>query len=117
MPVRDARYTAEYKCAIIGAIRSGLSIRQVAWEHDIPVSTVRGWLGERRRQEERAHSLTPGADHWFTFVCRDLGYGIDQGEILGRWTGETDSWGKLTIETDGPTHYLFPDEIKSANRA
>lgn len=54
-----------------------------------------------------------------TYKCRDIGYGIEEGTIEGFWTGETDSWGKLTIRPVGSSgpygetlpFYLFPDEI------
>ena len=51
-----------------------------------------------------------------TYQCRDIGYGIEEGTLVGFWTGEVDSWGKLTIlpleDPDLPL-YLFLDEILS----
>ena len=47
------------------------------------------------------------------YRSRDIGYGIEEGSLEGFWTGEVDTWGKLTIRdvSGGPTLYLFPDEI------
>jgi Transposase len=38
------RYTQEYRRALVDAVKSGLSARRVAWEHDVPTSTLRGWI-------------------------------------------------------------------------
>lgn len=50
------------------------------------------------------------------YECRDIGYGVESGIIEAFWTGEIDTWGKLTIRPvdGGATLYLFPDEIISA---
>jgi len=47
------------------------------------------------------------------FECRDIGYGVESGSIVGYWNGEIDCWGKYTIvSTDGaPMVYLFEDEF------
>lgn len=48
------------------------------------------------------------------FECRDNGDGMpDRGSIEAYWTGEVDTWGKLTfISTNRrQAHYLFPDEL------
>jgi hypothetical protein len=45
--MKDKRYTEEYKRALMAAVDSGVSIRRVSWEHDVPVSTLRGWLKRR----------------------------------------------------------------------
>lgn len=53
-----------------------------------------------------------------TYRCRDIGYGVEEGEVVGRWTGEVDAWGKHTFEPDrGETLYLFEDEIVEESAA
>lgn len=50
------------------------------------------------------------------YVCRviDPRDPPERGTIYGFWTGAIDTWGKRTIiQIDGPTYYLFADEIKS----
>ena len=49
------------------------------------------------------------------YQCRDIGYGIESGEVAGRFTGEIDAWGKYTFQPDGGKAplYLFADEILS----
>jgi hypothetical protein len=49
------------------------------------------------------------------YECRDIGYGIESGEVTGRFTGEIDAWGKHTFHSDGGKAplYLFADEILS----
>ena len=49
------------------------------------------------------------------YECRDIGYGIESGEVTGRFTGEIDTWGKYTFQPDGGKAplYLFADEILS----
>lgn len=62
-----------------------------------------------------------------TYRCQDIGYGIEEGTVLGYWTGEIDTWGKYTIRvivdpivasefgleeaSTSPFLYLFADEI------
>lgn len=49
-----------------------------------------------------------------TYECRDIGYGVESGEVIGIWTGETDASGKSTfVSIDGVSLYLFPDEVLS----
>lgn len=51
------------------------------------------------------------------FKCRDIGYGIEEGERYGRWTGERDIRGKRTFQPmQGKTLYLFDDEIVGEKR-
>jgi hypothetical protein len=50
-----------------------------------------------------------------TYRCRDIGYGVEEGTIEGRWTGERDTSGKRTFEPafqggKAPL-YLFDDEV------
>lgn len=60
------------------------------------------------------------------YRCRDIGYGVESGSLLGYWTGEIDTWGKYTVRRagewmpdddsafengSGHTFYLFPDEV------
>lgn len=49
-----------------------------------------------------------------TYKCRDIGYGIEEGDVLGIW-GETDWTGKreLVPVAGSEVLYLFPDEIES----
>jgi hypothetical protein len=48
------------------------------------------------------------------YECRDIGYGQENGCVIGRITGEVDVWGKWTVESDhGGIHYLFADEVVS----
>lgn len=59
--------------------------------------------------------ITKGQTYRFRCETR---YSVPENlEITGHWTGEIDAFGKLTIETNGPTHYLFRDEIKSFRKA
>lgn len=51
-----------------------------------------------------------------SYQCRDLsgrGDDVDQGTLLGYWTGDIDSWGKYSIRrvSSRQTFYLFQDEI------
>jgi hypothetical protein len=47
-----------------------------------------------------------------TYETRDLGYGPESGTLYGRFTGESDTWGKYTFITDvGERYYFFEDEI------
>ena len=48
------RYTQEYRLAMLDAIKSGLSARRVGWEHDIPESTIRGWVKAARPAQPQA---------------------------------------------------------------
>lgn len=45
--------------------------------------------------------------------CRDLGYGVESLYFRGYWTGQVDTWGKLTVHNIDSEEmlYLFPDEI------
>jgi hypothetical protein len=46
------------------------------------------------------------------YRCRDFGYGVEEGEVTGFWTGEVDTWGKRTFQPDnGKPLYLFADEV------
>src|ERR1700735_3086075 len=49
------------------------------------------------------------------YQCRDMGHGVESGELAGRFTGEIDTWGKYTFQPDGGKAplYLFADEILS----
>jgi hypothetical protein len=49
------------------------------------------------------------------YECRDIGNGVESGEVSGRFTGEIDTWGKHTFQPDGGKAplYLFDDEILS----
>lgn len=60
--------------------------------------------------------LTAKTVYQLSYATRDLGYGTEENTIDAYWTGEIDTWGKMTIKpVDGsPTLYLFPDEIQEA---
>lgn len=60
-----------------------------------------------------AGTLRPREVRGILYRSRDIGYGVEEGSIEGFWTGEVDTWGKLTIRdaNGGPTLYLFPDEV------
>ena len=53
------------------------------------------------------------------FQCRDIGYGVERGGILGYWTGDVDTWGKFTIQSveSRKAVYLFKDEITDVSEA
>ena len=46
--MKDRRYSLDYKRALVDAVKSGLSARRVAWEHEVPLSTLRGWIKAAR---------------------------------------------------------------------
>lgn len=43
---------------------------------------------------------------------------FDQGTVIGKWTGEIDTWGKYTILPDDgrPPYYLFREEMTVVQR-
>jgi len=46
------------------------------------------------------------------YRSRDIGYGIHEAAIQGRWTGERDTWGKRAFQPlESPAIYLFDDEV------
>jgi hypothetical protein len=46
-----------------------------------------------------------------TYECRDIGYGLEDGQATGLW-GDRDWTGKrMFVRVDGPPLYLFDDEI------
>jgi hypothetical protein len=49
------------------------------------------------------------------YQCRDIGYGVESGQLAGRFTGEIDTWEKYTFQPEGGKTplYLFADEILS----
>lgn len=50
------------------------------------------------------------------FVCRDIGYGVEEGDVVlpALDDGESDLWGKRSYATpDGDVVYLFDDEVQS----
>lgn len=53
-----------------------------------------------------------------TYKCRDIGYGIEEGDVTGIW-GDTDSWGKreLVPVNGDPVLFLFADEVVSDDEA
>ncbi len=53
-----------------------------------------------------------------TYKCRDIGYGVERGDVFGIW-GETDRIGKRElVPVDGsPVLFLFPDEVVSDDPA
>jgi hypothetical protein len=63
-------------------------------------------------------SLTAGVVYDVHFVSRDLGYGEEDGQFRGYWTGEIDTWGKHTFRPvgTGPIRYLFRDELQDLRR-
>lgn len=47
------------------------------------------------------------------YKCRDIGYGVEEGEVEGYFTGAEDTWGKRTfqpLDRSDPL-YLLADEI------
>lgn len=59
--------------------------------------------------------LRPAVVYRLTYDCTAHGLPDEQGTIIGFWTGEIDTWGKLTIQTaDRHVYYLFADEIVGA---
>ena len=52
------------------------------------------------------------------FACSTPGPEVEEGALVGYWTGETDTWGKLTImqlKSERPV-YLFPGEFVAMRR-
>lgn len=51
------------------------------------------------------------------YRCRDTGYGVEEGQSEGCFTGEVDSWGKWTFvpwwSLPESQLYLFADEVES----
>jgi hypothetical protein len=63
-----------------------------------------------------AHSLSARHVYTITFVCRPIRFDDDEPEsdtIDAYWTGEIDTWGKLTFIPIGGADplYLFKDEL------
>jgi hypothetical protein len=53
------------------------------------------------------------------YRCRDIGYGVEYGAVTGYFTGEVDTWGKMTFALVDPILmgnqaqlYLFGDEVE-----
>ncbi len=50
------------------------------------------------------------------YEARDIGYGVEEDNLEGFFTGEVDTWGKLTfqpLDNHDTTLYLFSDEVVS----
>ena len=65
-------------------------------------------MSARRNRKPQSNTVS-----FITYKCRDIGYGVEEDTIEAFWTGEIDTWGKLTIRPvdGGSPLYLFPDEI------
>lgn len=60
----------------------------------------------------KAGCMIDGIRYEIEYRCDTPGPEVDEGHITGQWTGEVDSWGKMTIVSDrGMKSYLFPREI------
>lgn len=76
-----------------------------------------GW-GELYWDEERGGTCflpdAPGARE-ITYRCRDIGYGVEEGDARGVWGERQWTGSRLFTPTDrsGPALYLFDDEIES----
>ena len=58
-------------------------------------------------------TLRRGQVSLIDYRCTTPGPEVEEGTVEGYWTGEVDTWGKLTIvPVNGtPALYLFRDEI------
>lgn len=65
-----------------------------------------------------AGEIEAGVVYDFGYYCDTPGPDADEGTVRGTWTGEVDTWGKLTILPDGGGEplYLFPREIVELSR-
>ena len=65
-----------------------------------------------------AGTMESGVVYEIDFACSTPGPEVEEGAITGYWTGEIDTWGKLTINPinhERPV-YLFPREFVSMRR-
>jgi hypothetical protein len=114
-------YTNEFKSELVNRAKEA-SIGSVARRFGVPESTIRGWIKADRLQSaigpvdsDTSAASNPTSVATIEFACRDNGHGIETGTIVGRWNGQIDGWGKLSIETRDGFHYLFKDEIMSVS--
>ncbi len=58
-----------------------------------------------------------GRAYWIMYVCRDIGYGVEEGSGEFIYRGGPDWTGKHTFTPvgGGPDIYLFADEIAHAD--
>ena len=62
--------------------------------------------------------METGVVYEIDFACSTPGPEVEEGATTGYWTGEIDTWGKLTIiqiANEQPV-YLFPREFVSMER-
>jgi hypothetical protein len=72
-----------------------------------------------RNYINEAHMLERNKVQVISYHCATPGPETQEGTIVGFWTGETDSWGKRTIQQVNAGHarfYLFDEEIVSVNK-
>jgi len=70
----------------------------------------------KRSKAPQTKRIEPRIVYEISYACRPP-CADEVGTVVGVWTGEIDTWGKLTIiPASGPTLYLFRDEIVSVER-
>jgi hypothetical protein len=68
-------------------------------------------ITEKNAIETAGGEMIQGLDYGIEYACDTPGPETEEGSTLGRWTGEVDPWGKLTIDTFAGPIFLFPREI------
>jgi hypothetical protein len=72
----------------------------------------------RQKRQVDAGIIECGVVYEIEFSCSTPGPEVEEGVFRGFWTGEIDTWGKLTvnpINQERPV-YLFPGEFVSMRR-
>ena len=71
-----------------------------------------------QKRQVDAGVVESGVVYEIEFTCSTPGPEVEEGVFQGFWTGEIDTWGKLTVKPinqDRPV-YLFPGEFASMRR-
>jgi hypothetical protein len=71
-----------------------------------------------RKHRVRCGLIVAGRVYDIAYRCDTPGPDIEEGIVCGFWTGEIDTWGKLTVQVFGfsPTRYLFDREFMQLDR-
>jgi hypothetical protein len=71
-----------------------------------------------QQRQVNAGIMESGVVYEIEFACSTPGPEVEEGGLMGYWTGEIDGWGKLTVKpiNHGRPVYLFPGEIVAMQR-
>ena len=71
-----------------------------------------------QKRQVDAGTLESSVVYEICFACSTPGPEVEEWGFRGYWTGEIDTWGKLTIKpiSHGRPVYLFPREFVSMRR-